>query len=164
MVGALPLMVSAPELRGGQRRKACSRLLAAAPPLVFLGVFFAWPVFAILLRGLRPNGVWNFAVFGEVFSNASMRRVLWFTLWESIASTVLCVIVALPAAAMFARYRFRGKRVLWSALLVPFVLPTVVVAVSMLGVIGGGGLTGVNLDGTVWAVLIAHGRGNVVDD
>lgn len=156
MVGALPLMVSAPELRGGQRRKACSRLLAAAPPLVFLGVFFAWPVFAILLRGLRPNGVWNFAVFGEVFSNASMRRVLWFTLWESIASTVLCVIVALPAAAMFARYRFRGKRVLWSALLVPFVLPTVVVAVSMLGVIGGGGLTGVNLDGTVWAVLIAH--------
>ncbi|CAB5072394.1 unannotated protein [freshwater metagenome] len=57
---------------------------------------------------------------------------------------------------MFARYRFRGKRVLWSALLVPFVLPTVVVAVSMLGVIGGGGLTGVNLDGTVWAVLIAH--------
>ncbi len=156
MVGALPLMVSASQSRGSKRRSALWRLLAAAPPLVFLGVFFAWPVSAILLRGLRPHGSWNFAVFGEVFSDPSMRRVLWFTLWESIASTVLCVIVALPAAAMFARFRFKGKRVLWSALLVPFVLPTVVVAVSMLGVIGGGGLTGVNLNGTVWAILIAH--------
>ncbi len=156
MVGALPLMVSASESRGSNRRSAFWRLLAATPPLVFLGVFFAWPVFAILLRGLRPHGAWNFAVFGEVFSDPSMRRVLWFTLWESIASTILCVVLALPAAAMFARYRFKGKRLLWSALLVPFVLPTVVVAVSMLGVIGGGGLTGVNLNGTVWAILIAH--------
>ena len=156
MVGALPLIVSASPSRDNNLRRALWRLLAATPPLLFLGVFFAWPVFAILLRGLRPHGSWNFAVFGEVFSDPSMRRVLWFTLWESIASTVVCVIVALPAAAMFARYRFKGKRVLWSALLVPFVLPTVVVAVSMLGVIGGGGLAGINLNGTVWAILIAH--------
>ena len=156
MVGALPLMDAAFESRGGTHRSSVWRLLAATPPLAFLGVFFVWPVFAILLRGLRPNGVWNLAAFGDVFSDPSMRRVLWFTLWESIASTVLCVIVALPAAAMFARLRFRGKRLLWSALLVPFVLPTVVVAVSMLGVIGGGGLAGVNLNGTVWAILIAH--------
>ncbi len=156
MVGALPLMVSASESRGNNLRRKLWRLLAATPPLLFLGVFFVWPVFAILLRGLRPHGSWNFAVFGEVFSDPLMRRVLWFTLWESLASTVLCVVVALPAAAMFARYRFKGKRVLWSALLVPFVLPTVVVAVSMLGVIGGGGLAGINLNGTVWAILIAH--------
>ena len=156
MVGALPLMVSASESRGNNLRRKLWRLLAATPPLLFLGVFFGWPVFAILLRGLRPHGSWNFAVFGEVFSDPSMRRVLWFTLWESIASTALCVVLALPAAAMFARYRFKGKRVLWSALLVPFVLPTVVVAVSMLGVIGGGGLAGINLNGTVWAILIAH--------
>lgn len=108
------------------------------------------------MRGLHPGGAWNIGAFGEVFSDPSMRRVLWFTVWESIASTVLCTLVALPGAALFARYRFRGKRLLWSALLVPFVLPTVVVAVSMLGVIGGGGLTGVNLSGTVWAILIAH--------
>ncbi len=156
MVGALPLMVSASESRGNNLRRKLWRLLAATPPLLFLGVFFVWPVIAILLRGLRPHGSWNFAVFGEVFSDPLMRRVLWFTLWESLASTVLCVVVALPAAAMFARYRFKGKRVLWSALLVPFVLPTVVVAVSMLGVIGGGGLAGINLNGTVWAILIAH--------
>jgi thiamine transport system permease protein len=138
------------------RRNLWWRILAATPPLLFLAVFFAWPVVAILLRGLRPDGEWNLSAFGEVVADPTIRRVLWFTIWESIASTILCVLVALPGAALFARYRFRGKRLLWSALLVPFVLPTVVVAVSLLGVIGSGGLTGVNLSGTVWAILIAH--------
>ena len=154
MVSALPLNRPAPS--GGSQRKVWWRLLAATPPLVFLGVFFAWPVGAILLRGLHPGETWNFGAFGDVLSDPTMQRILWFTVWESVASTVLCVLVALPGAALFARFRFRGKRLLWSALLVPFVLPTVVVGVSMIGVIGGGGLTGVNLTGTVWAILIAH--------
>lgn len=132
------------------------RLLLALPPLTFLAVFFLWPVSAILLRGLRPAGQWNVDAFGEVLGDSSLRKVLWFTLWESVASTILCVVLALPAAAMFARFRFRGKQVLWSALLVPFVLPTIVVAVSLLGVIGSGGLIGIDLSGSIWAILIAH--------
>ncbi len=154
MVSTLPLNQTSPPV--SSRRNSWWRLLAAAPPLVFLAVFFAWPVGAILLRGLHSGGTWNVGVFGDVFTDPTMRRVLWFTAWESVASTGLCVLVAIPGAALFARYRFRGKRLLWSALLVPFVLPTVVVAVSMLGIIGGGGLTGINLNGTVWAILIAH--------
>ncbi len=152
VVSAVPLIPS----RRGSVPSARWRAAVAVPPLVFLGVFFLWPVAAIILRGIRPGGSWEFAAFAEVLSDPSMHRVLWFTLWESLASTVLCVAVGLPGAAMFARYRFRGKRLLWSALLVPFVLPTVVVAVSMLGVIGPGGVTGVELDGTIWAILIAH--------
>lgn len=154
MVSTVPLNQSLPA--GSTRRSRWWRLLAAVPPLAFLAVFFVWPIGAILLRGLRPNGVWDLGAFSEVFSDPGMRKVLWFTVWESIASTVLCVMVALPGAAVFARYRFRGKRLLWSALLVPFVLPTVVVAVSMLGVFGSGGISGINLNGTVWAILIAH--------
>ncbi|MEX1218634.1 MAG: iron ABC transporter permease [Acidimicrobiales bacterium] len=132
------------------------RVLAAAPPLLFLGLFFLWPVTAIILRGLRPNGVWTLGAFSEVLLDSSMQRVLWFTLWQAFASTLICVVVGLPGAALFARYQFRGKRLLWSALLVPFVLPTVVVAVSMLGVFGSGGVSGIELDGTVWAILLAH--------
>lgn len=132
------------------------RMLVAALPLVFLAVFFVWPVAAIILRGLRPDGRWDLSVFGEVVTDPTMREILWFTLWESVVSTALCVVVALPAAGMFARLRFRGRRLVWSALLVPFVLPTVVVAVSLLGLVGPAGSTGFDLDGTVWAILIAH--------
>jgi len=156
VVGSVPIGDSSSNRSLGLRLRGWWRLLAAIPPLLFLGVFFLWPVGAILLRGLRPAGHWNLSVFSDVLSDRSMQKVLWFTLWQSVASTLLCILVALPGAAMFARYRFRGKQVLWSALLVPFVLPTVVVAVSMLGVIGSGGLAGVNLAGSIWAILIAH--------
>jgi thiamine transport system permease protein len=121
-----------------------------------LSVFFVWPVATIVVRGLRGAGEWDFSAFGDVVGDPSMRRVAWFTLWESVASTVLCLLIGLPGAALFARYRFRGKRLLWSALLVPFVLPTVVVGVAMLGVYGPGGVSGLTLSGTIWAILIAH--------
>jgi len=156
MVGPVPLAQSQVTDSAHSSQRRGWRVVAAAPPLLFLGVFFAWPVAAILMRGLRIDNQWDVSAFGEVLADPLMQRVFWFTLWEATASTVLCVLVALPAAAVFARYRFRGKSLLWSALLVPFVLPTVVVAVSFLGVIGSGGLLGVNLEGTIWAILIAH--------
>lgn len=140
----------------GAHRRGRWRFLLALPPLAFLAVFFVWPVVSIIERGLRPDGAWDFGAFGDVWSDPSIRRVMWFTLWESVASTALCLIVGLPGAAIFARYRFRGKRIVWAALLVPFVLPTVVVGVAFLGLIGDDGALGFTLTGSVWAVLLAH--------
>jgi thiamine transport system permease protein len=39
---------------------------------------------------------------------------------------------------------------------VPFVLPTVVVGAAFLALVGRGGLLGLELDGTAWAVILAH--------
>ena len=128
----------------------------AVPPLAFLTVFFIWPVTAIIVRGLRPDGVWDLSAIGDVVTDPVIRRVAWFTLWQAVLSTVLCVVAGLPGAALFARYRFVGKRFLWAALLVPFVLPTVVVGVALLGVFGPAGVSGIDLSGTIWAILIAH--------
>ncbi len=148
MVDAVPLTPSS--------RVAWWRVGLALPPLAFLAVFFAWPVAAIVARGLRPDGQWDLSALGEVVTDPVIRRVAWFTLWQAVLSTVACVVVGLPGAALFARYRFAGKRFLWSALLVPFVLPTVVVGVAMLGVIGPNGVAPVDLSGTIWAILAAH--------
>lgn len=154
MVGAVPLTA-----RSGTGRAAPRvpwRVVVALPPLAFLAVFFVWPVATIIVRGLRPDGAWDLGVFGRVLGDATTARVLWFTLWQAVVSTVACVLVGLPGAALFARYRFRGRAVLWAALLAPFVLPTVVVGVALLGVLGPGGVAGVDLSGTVWAILIGH--------
>lgn len=141
------LVVSARRLR---------RALPAAIPLAFLAVFFAYPVTAIVLRGLRPGGAWDLGAFGEVLTDPSLRRVLWFTVWQAAASTVLTVVVGLPAAYCFARFDFAGKRLLWAALIVPFVLPTVVVGAAFLSLVGPRSPVGVDLQGTVWAILLAH--------
>lgn len=132
------------------------RWALAALPLAFLGVFFVWPVTAIVVRGLRPEGQWDLGPVADVITDPVIRRVAWFTLWQAVASTVLTLVVGLPGAALFARYSFRGKRVIWAALVVPFVLPTVVVGIAFLGVIGPTGLLGLDLSGTVWAILVAH--------
>ncbi len=144
----------------GQRlpltRRGHWRALLAVPPLVFLALFFVWPVVAIVTRGLRSGGDWNLNAFVDVVRDPSIVRVMWFTLWESLLSTILCVLVGLPGAALFARFEFRGRRVLWALLLVPFVLPTVVAGLAFLTLIGPAGITGVELTGTIWAILIAH--------
>lgn len=141
-------------------RGNAARLGLMAGPVVFFAVFFAYPVVAIVGRGLEIDGVWQFGRIGEVLSRPDILRVLWFTTWQALASTVLTLLIALPGAYVFARFDFPAKRLLRAVVTVPFVLPTVVVGTAFLALLGRGGLLdelwGVRLDTTVWAILLAH--------
>jgi thiamine transport system permease protein len=137
-------------------RRSWPRIALAVVPIAFFAVFFVYPVTAIVLRGLRPDGRWQLGELADVLTEDSLRKVAWFTLWQAVVSTVATVAVALPAAYCFARLKFRGKRFLWALLIVPFVLPTVVVASAFLSLAGPRSPIGVDLSGTVWAILVAH--------
>ncbi|MFE9707227.1 ABC transporter permease [Streptomyces sp. NPDC005930] len=131
-----------------------------AVPVAFFAVFFAYPVAAIVARGLKADGAWRLGRIGEVLAQSDVRHVLWFTGWQALASTALTLLVALPGAYVFARFDFPGKQLLRAVVTVPFVLPTVVVGTAFLALVGRGGLLdelwGVRLDTTVWAILLAH--------
>ncbi|MGF1339449.1 ABC transporter permease [Streptomyces flavovirens] len=131
-----------------------------AVPVAFFALFFAYPVAAIVGRGLKADGVWQFGRIGEVLSRPDLQDVLWFTTWQALASTALTLLIALPGAYVFARFDFPGKQLLRAVVTVPFVLPTVVVGTAFLALLGRGGLLddlwGVRLDTTVWAILLAH--------
>ncbi|WP_371681143.1 ABC transporter permease [Streptomyces sp. NBC_01276] len=131
-----------------------------AVPLAFFGLFFAYPVAAIVGRGLKTDEGWQFGRVGEVLARPDIAGVLWFTTWQAFASTVLTLLIALPGAYVFARFDFPGKQPLRALVTVPFVLPTVVVGSAFLALVGRGGLLdelwGVRLDTTVWAILLAH--------
>ncbi|TDC75620.1 ABC transporter permease [Streptomyces hainanensis] len=141
-------------------RSLAVRLALLAPPLAFFALFFAYPVAAIVGRGLRADGAWRFGAAGEVLTDPDLAGVLWFTCWQAAASTALTLALALPGAYVFARLDFPGKRLLHAVVAVPFVLPTVVVGAAFLALLGRGGLLdelwGVRLDNTVWAILLAH--------
>ncbi|MFL6206776.1 MAG: ABC transporter permease [Acidimicrobiales bacterium] len=134
--------------------RATALLLVA--PVAFLGCFFAWPVANIVAEGLRGDHGWDLSGFGEVLRDAELRQVLFFTMWQALASTILTLAVALPAAHVLATYEFRGRRLLQAVLVVPFVLPTVVVGAAFLSLLGPGGLLGVDLRGSAIAILLAH--------
>ncbi|GAA3387196.1 iron ABC transporter permease [Cryptosporangium minutisporangium] len=124
--------------------------MLAFVPLSFLALFFAYPVASLLGIGFGEGSP------GKLLASPGVRHVLWFTVWQAVASTVLTVLIALPGAAMLARYRLPGRALLKALVIVPFVLPTVVVGAAFLALIGPDGLLGVELDRTVWAILAAH--------
>jgi thiamine transport system permease protein len=110
-------------------------------PVAFLLVFFVYPFVAIVWRALGPEP----SAFGRVLGDPRVRQVIWFTLWQAAASTVLTMLVGLPIAYVVSRFAFRGRVVVEALVLLPFVLPTVVVGLAFSGVAG-----------SVTAILVAH--------
>ncbi|HEX4531358.1 MAG TPA: ABC transporter permease subunit, partial [Acidimicrobiia bacterium] len=134
-----------------------ARISLALVPLAFLAVFFFYPVAAIVGRGLSPDGHVDLDPLGKVVTDAALRHIVWFTLWQATASTILTLLMAMPGAYVLARYEFPGRRMVRALVTVPFVLPTVVVGSAFVGLLGPGGpLAGLGLDQTVWAILVAH--------
>jgi len=121
--------------------------LAAVPPLLFLGVFFVYPVITLVGRGLWPGGDLDLSPIGDVIGDGSLRDVAWFTLWQAALSTALTLLVALPGAYVVARYRFRGRALVRALVVVPFVLPTVVVGSAFLAL---------GIERSLGAILLAH--------
>ncbi len=128
------------------------RAVAYGVPLAFLAIFFAFPLAEILERGLRSVG--GETAF-DVLADPVTREVLWFTVWQAAASTVLTIAVALPAAYVLGRYEFSGRKLVHALVTIPFVLPTVVVALAFLAILPAG------LQRGPAAILIAHAFFNV---
>jgi len=127
-------------------------LVAYGVPLAFLAFFFVYPLTTIVARGLGTSGAES--TLG-LLADPLTRDVLWFTTWLAAASTVLTVAVALPASYVLGRYAFPGRSLVLALVTVPFVLPTVVVALAFLAILPNG------LEHGPIAILIAHAFFNV---
>ncbi|MDE0777269.1 MAG: ABC transporter permease subunit, partial [Nocardioides sp.] len=135
-------------------KRAAGLVALAALPLGVLIVFFVLPVVGMLGRGLWPDGSFDPAALYDVLARPRVGRVVWFTVWTSTVATIAAVLLGLPAAYALHRLDFPLRGVVRSALLVPFVLPTVVVGVAFRQLLREGGPMGfLGIDGTPWAIL-----------
>src|SRR5215510_13569443 len=105
-------------------------------PLVFLALFFFYPLLTIFAVSPPPEGQLDLSAFATVITSDYYRDTLWFTIGQAVLSTVLTLALALPGAYIFARYEFPGKALLSSLSTLAFVLPTVVVAAAFSALIG----------------------------
>jgi thiamine transport system permease protein len=133
-------------------------------PLIFLGLFFLYPLTAIFNLALRSAN--------QGWANIPWQRVgsiLGFTIFQAALSTLLTILVGLPAAFLFGRYDFKGKKVLRILSTIPFILPTVVVAAGFNAIIGPNGMINtllmqiwhlsqppIQILNTLVAILLAH--------
>jgi thiamine transport system permease protein len=136
--------------------------LAAALPLTFLGIFFAWPAATLVARGLVSDAALDLSGFGDVFARPRTWRIIGQTLAQAAAATALALAAAVPAAHVLYRRRFPGRGAVRVLLTLPFVLPAVVVGVAFRSLLAPSGpLGGLGLDGTMWAIVSALAFFNV---
>ncbi|MEN6393030.1 MAG: hypothetical protein ABFD53_04415, partial [Anaerolineaceae bacterium] len=107
-----------------------------AAPLVFLGVFYLYPLFSIFRVSFARSLENSASPFIQAITSKSIQHVLWFTLWQAILSTLLTLLIGLPGAYLMARYNFRGKALVQALSGIPFVLPTLVVATAFNALLG----------------------------
>jgi thiamine transport system permease protein len=151
--------------------RTLARGLLYALPLAFLAIFFFYPLGRIFQVSFSSAGKGDIS---GLFTGGYFWRLLWFTTWQAAVSTLLTLLVGLPLAFLFARYEFRGKTLLRALTTIPFVLPTVVVAVAFAALLGPNGVLNqwaqawfdldappIRLQQTIWAILIAHTFYNV---
>ncbi|MGO3814646.1 MAG: ABC transporter permease, partial [Cellulosimicrobium funkei] len=150
-------MVRGREVRRGGVGRGVLWGLAAAVPLAFLGVFFAWPVVTLVARGfVGDDGGLDLSGFAEVFSEPRTWRIVGLTLWQAVLGTALSLLLGVPGAYVLYRCRFPGRRVVRALVTVPFVLPTVVVGVAFRSLLVQGGPLGfLRLDETFAAIVVA---------
>jgi thiamine transport system permease protein len=138
-------------------------------PLLFLALFFFYPLLSILRLSLFPEGKPALDALKELVQRPYYAETVWFTTWQAVLSTLLTLLIALPGAYVFGHFRFPGRDLLKALTTIPFVMPTVVVAAAFRALLGPHGqlntilATLLNLDSppiqlerTLWLILLAH--------
>ena len=103
--------------------KSRSQAATWAAPIAFFGVLFYWPLGKILSMGF--GGDWLHAI-----STARITSLIWFTIWQAALSTLLSLLFGIPGAYVLYHRSFPGQRFIRAFITVPFMLPTIVVAIG----------------------------------
>jgi putative spermidine/putrescine transport system permease protein len=93
--------------------------LLAAPLVLYLLVFYAYPVLLMLQRSVYQGG-WTFEVFGKLLQDGVFWRVMQITGSISVIVTAACLLLAYPLALFLARCRKSTANLLIILVLIPF--------------------------------------------
>jgi thiamine transport system permease protein len=163
-------------------------VLGAATAATLLVVFY-YPVLTVFADAVRIEEGVSLGVFGEVLTDpfyfgalaplleGDLARVsavaadqplglFGFTAYQALLSTIASVALGLPGAYVLSRYEFSGRRTIRSLTILPFVLPSIMVAIGFVAFFGSRGplndllavvgLGPVNLLYTLEAIVVAH--------
>lgn len=137
--------------------------LMVSVPLCLLAGAIGWPLMGLFVEFFTTAQ--DFSALGDLLSSRWVGGVIRFTLWQATLSALLSVGLAFPLARVFAFHEFPGKRFLLSLSILPFALPSILVAFAFVIAYGNSGYVGsllrhVGLDVTLlynrWAIVAAN--------
>jgi len=99
-----------------------------------------------------PPPGYSLGYYAKYFTSEEWLHPTLNSLVIAIGATVLTMLLVVPAAFGYVRYRFRGKAFVNLLMMAPLIVPHVVSAVAYYGFLGRVRLTGTHL-----GVIVAHG-------
>ena len=134
---SLALAVSRPKTAPFDWRRAVP-LLLAAPLLIYMLVFYALPVVAMLLRSVN-DPTWTLANYATLFEDVVFQKTFWITLNTSVIVTLGCLILGYPVAMGLVRSKTMAPFIL-VIILLPFWTSVLVRSYAWMVLLGRHGL------------------------
>ena len=102
-------------------------------------VFLYLPVLFLPLFSFNDADYMSFPLSGfttehyeEMWGSVNLHKALWASIKVGVVASIVSTIIALFAAKAFARYKFRGENISYGAIMMPFLIPEIILAVSIL--------------------------------
>ena len=134
---SLALAVSRPKSLPFDWRRAVP-LLLAAPLLIYMLVFYALPVVAMLLRSVN-DPTWTLAHYATLFDDVVFQKTFWITINTSVTVTLGCLILGYPVAMGLVRAKSMAPFIL-VIILLPFWTSVLVRSYAWMVLLGRHGL------------------------
>ncbi|MDT5007474.1 MAG: spermidine/putrescine transport system permease protein [Mycobacterium sp.] len=111
-----------------RQRSKIAPYLMIAPALIYLGIFFVWPVISLAMTSLSTAGgsvflptmefAWKFSNYSEAFSKYQDQILRSFG--YAIVATIVCLLLAYPLAYVIAFKAGRYKNLILGLVILPF--------------------------------------------
>ena len=121
-------------------RATARQLALAAAPLAFVLAWAVWPLARLVLEGADSVRAGGWALWWAPWLDAYWRARLLWSLAQAAITAAAAVVVGVPIAWVLSRFAFAGRSLLVRALMLPFVVPTLVAALGVLALWGPQGL------------------------
>jgi len=108
--------------------------------LIVLIYGILYPNLAVVSTSLIRAGSWSLANYRDVLSQRVVLEATLNSIILSVATVLLCALIAVPLAFLFERYSFPGRRIFASLAALPLVLPPLVGTVAFIFLCGESGI------------------------
>ena len=114
---------------------------AALPGLLLMLGLFILPVATILIEAFRSaDGGLSLHSITAVLTDPYSWRIAVFTFVQALVSTIGALLLGLPGAYLLSHYEFRGRNLIRSLALIPYVLPSILVVLGFVIFFGNSGV------------------------
>ena len=142
-----------------RRERLTSMMLDALT--LFVAAILLFPILWVMVSSFKPEGdiqaggllptAWTLEHYRAVLSEAAFIRALANSLIVGLASALIAIAVALPAAYALARFDFRGREQLGLLVLSTQMLPSVAILVPLVVI-----MRNLELSNTLTGLVITH--------